>query len=156
MLSVYESTELCCRTPTYRWLGIARHLTAHRSAPTATGQPGRTSRQPTSSSRIDKQSHLRITSSHSSTMSNGTAVESTPVLSEQYKAGIQRPMGINPHPSACEPGSTLIKTIESFYVRPRWLFVRIETRGGVVGWGEGTLEGHTEAVQGSLRDISRR
>jgi galactonate dehydratase len=44
----------------------------------------------------------------------------------------------------------------SYYVRPRWLFVRIETEGGVVGWGEGTLEGHTEAVQGSLKDIARR
>ncbi|RSH91347.1 hypothetical protein EHS25_009646 [Saitozyma podzolica] len=55
--------------------------------------------------------------------------------------------GANPH---------LIKTIENFSVRPRWLFVRIETEGGVVGWGEATLEGHTEAVQGSLRDIARR
>lgn len=26
----------------------------------------------------------------------------------------------------------------------------------MVGWGEGTLEGHTEAVQGSLKDIARR
>lgn len=43
-----------------------------------------------------------------------------------------------------------------YYVRPRWLFVRVETEGGVVGWGEGTLEGHTEAVQGSLKDITRR
>lgn len=34
--------------------------------------------------------------------------------------------------------------------------LQIETEGGVVGWGEGTLEGHTEAVQGSLRDIERR
>ena len=116
-------------------------------------------------------------------------------------------------------GEHRIKTLESFYVRPRWLFVRvrcvsgvglgrvgsgarvrsglfgssdprpvlgrvtlrppagtrvrggagcrdevgnadtggqIETEGGVVGWGEGTLEGHTEAVQGSLKDIERR
>ena len=33
---------------------------------------------------------------------------------------------------------------------------KIETEGGVVGWGEGTLEGHTEAVQGSLKDCARR
>lgn len=47
-------------------------------------------------------------------------------------------------------------SLYSYYVRPRWLFVRVETEGGVVGWGEGTLEGHTEAVQGSLKDIARR
>ncbi|WVQ74277.1 hypothetical protein IAR50_003874 [Cryptococcus sp. DSM 104548] len=77
-------------------------------------------------------------------------------LAVKYNKGIQRPYAIQPHASASQPGSTKIKKIENFYVRPRWLFVRVETEGGVVGWGEGTLEGHTEAVQGSLRDISRR
>jgi galactonate dehydratase len=74
----------------------------------------------------------------------------------RYTAGIQRFVAPTPHASAAVPGSTRIKTIEHFYVRPRWLFVRVETEGGVVGWGEGTLEGHTEAVQGSLDDIARR
>ncbi|WP_040598307.1 galactonate dehydratase [Sphingomonas elodea] len=40
--------------------------------------------------------------------------------------------------------------IESFAVLPRWLFVRIETDQGAVGWGEATLEGHGEAVQGAI------
>ena len=42
-----------------------------------------------------------------------------------------------------------------FRVPPRWLFVRVETTDGIVGWGEGTLEGHTETVEGAfdaLRD----
>ncbi|BEJ12621.1 hypothetical protein CspHIS471_0210810 [Cutaneotrichosporon sp. HIS471] len=77
-------------------------------------------------------------------------------LAAKYKRGIQRDFVFKPHPSATIPGSTRIKKVENFYVRPRWLFVRIETEGGVVGWGEGTLEGHTEAVQGSLADIARR
>jgi len=77
-------------------------------------------------------------------------------LATKYAAGIQRPLAVTPHASAATKGSTLIKSIEHFYVRPRWLFVRVETEGGVVGWGEGTLEGHTEAVQGSLDDIARR
>ena len=34
-----------------------------------------------------------------------------------------------------------IKSIETFYVRPRWLFVKVATEKGVVGWGEATLEG---------------
>lgn len=34
------------------------------------------------------------------------------------------------------PGSVdLIKSIETFNVRPRWLFVRVETEKGIVGWG---------------------
>ena len=48
-----------------------------------------------------------------------------------------------------------IDTIECFAVPPRWLFVRVETDDGLVGWGEASLEGHGEAVQGaffSLRD----
>jgi galactonate dehydratase len=51
-------------------------------------------------------------------------------------------------------GSRIVR-IESFRVPPRWLFVRVETGDGLVGWGEGSLEGHSEAVEGayaSLRD----
>ncbi|KZT01072.1 enolase C-terminal domain-like protein [Laetiporus sulphureus 93-53] len=49
-----------------------------------------------------------------------------------------------------------IKSIEVFRVPPRWLFVRVETEGGIVGWGEGTLEGHTEAVEGAFKDLIER
>ncbi|KAH9932982.1 enolase C-terminal domain-like protein [Fomitopsis serialis] len=51
--------------------------------------------------------------------------------------------------------STITK-IEIFRVPPRWLFVRVETQDGTVGWGEGTLEGHTEAIEGAYQDIIRR
>ncbi|MDB5662034.1 MAG: Mandelate racemase/muconate lactonizing protein [Sphingomonas bacterium] len=50
---------------------------------------------------------------------------------------------------------TRIARIETFRVPPRWLFVRVETDDGAVGWGEASLEGHAEAVDGafaSLRD----
>ncbi|KAI5273889.1 mandelate racemase/muconate lactonizing enzyme family protein [Aureobasidium subglaciale] len=43
-----------------------------------------------------------------------------------------------------------IKTIEYFRVKPRWLFVKIVDAEGHVGWGEATLEGHTQAVEGTL------
>lgn len=33
------------------------------------------------------------------------------------------------------PGGDPIKKIETFNVRPRWLFVRVETEKGIVGWG---------------------
>src|SRR3546814_16216364 len=48
-----------------------------------------------------------------------------------------------------------IGRIETFYVPPRWLFVRVETEDGASGWGEASLEGHAEAVDGeyeALRD----
>ncbi|KAL7418054.1 enolase C-terminal domain-like protein [Mrakia frigida] len=50
----------------------------------------------------------------------------------------------------------IITKIEYFRVPPRWLFVRVETSSGIVGWGEATLEGHTEAVEGSMKDLARR
>lgn len=43
-----------------------------------------------------------------------------------------------------------IAQIETFHVPPRWLFVRIEADNGTVGWGEASLEGHAEAVDGAL------
>ncbi|KAI0754280.1 enolase C-terminal domain-like protein [Daedaleopsis nitida] len=49
-----------------------------------------------------------------------------------------------------------IAKIEVFRVPPRWLFVRVETTQGIVGWGEGTLEGHTEAVEGAFKDFAER
>jgi galactonate dehydratase len=49
-----------------------------------------------------------------------------------------------------------IKSIEHFRVLPRWLFVKITDDDGVYGWGESTLEGHTEAVEGTLNGMSRR
>ncbi|KAJ7624740.1 mandelate racemase/muconate lactonizing protein [Roridomyces roridus] len=63
----------------------------------------------------------------------------------------------DPYPKGLtHPTSDLIKSIETFYVRPRWLFVRVETEKGIVGWGEATLEGHTEAVEGSFTDLRER
>ncbi|MBN9179638.1 MAG: hypothetical protein J0J00_03655, partial [Microbacterium sp.] len=40
-----------------------------------------------------------------------------------------------------------IARVETFLVPPRWLFVRIETDDGVVGWGEASLEGSAEVVR---------
>ena len=45
------------------------------------------------------------------------------------------------------PDTDSISRVETFLVPPRWLFVRIETGAGVVGWGEASLEGHSDAVR---------
>jgi len=49
-----------------------------------------------------------------------------------------------------------IARIETFRVPPRWLFVRIETSEGIVGWGEASLEGHAEAVEGAFESLRDR
>jgi len=43
-----------------------------------------------------------------------------------------------------------IALIEYFRVPPRWLFVKITDVAGNTGWGEASLEGHTQAVEGCL------
>ncbi len=49
-----------------------------------------------------------------------------------------------------------ISSIETFIVAPRWLFVRIGTDEGAVGWGEASLEGHAEAVAGAMEAVRDR
>ncbi|ALV47696.1 D-galactonate dehydratase [Arthrobacter alpinus] len=39
-------------------------------------------------------------------------------------------------------------------VPPRWLFVRIETASGIVGWGEATCEGRSETVRTAVDQLS--
>ncbi|EKM77413.1 hypothetical protein AGABI1DRAFT_122149 [Agaricus bisporus var. burnettii JB137-S8] len=49
-----------------------------------------------------------------------------------------------------------IMDLEVFRVPPRWVFVRVTTSDGLVGWGEGTLEGHTEAIEGAYKDLREK
>ena len=47
-----------------------------------------------------------------------------------------------------------ITRVETFMVSPRWLFVRVETDDGVVGWGEATCEGRSETVRTAVDQLS--
>ena len=47
-----------------------------------------------------------------------------------------------------------ITRVETFLVPPRWLFVRIETDSGLVGWGEATCEGRSETVRTAVGELS--
>ncbi|GAB7358141.1 hypothetical protein MBLNU230_g0299t1 [Neophaeotheca triangularis] len=49
-----------------------------------------------------------------------------------------------------------IAKIEHFRVMPRWLFVKITDTENNTGWGEATLEGHTEAIEGTLSGFATR
>lgn len=43
-----------------------------------------------------------------------------------------------------------IVRVETFLVPPRWLFCRIETDEGLVGWGEPVVEGRAEVVRAAV------
>jgi galactonate dehydratase len=49
-----------------------------------------------------------------------------------------------------------IGRIETFYAPPRWLFVRVESDDGAIGWGEASLEGWAEAVDGAFEALRDR
>src|SRR5919112_285064 len=66
------------------------------------------------------------------------------------------PPGDSPRVCCGAENLTVISRIETFAVPPRWLFVRIETADGAVGWGEASLEGHAEAVAGAFAALRDR
>lgn len=49
-----------------------------------------------------------------------------------------------------------IASIDYFRVPPRWIFVKIVDEHGNYGWGEASLEGHTEAVEGCLESYKNK
>src|SRR5690606_1576734 len=49
---------------------------------------------------------------------------------------------------------TTIARVETFLVAPRWLFVRLETASGIVGWGEATCEGRSETVRTAVDQLA--
>ena len=49
--------------------------------------------------------------------------------------------------------SMRIARFETFLVPPRWLFLRIETDDGVVGWGEPVVEGRAATVQAAVHEL---
>lgn len=46
-----------------------------------------------------------------------------------------------------------ITGLELFVVPPRWLFVKVSTDAGLVGWGEPIVEGHASATAAAVREM---
>src|SRR5687767_6034976 len=46
-----------------------------------------------------------------------------------------------------------ISKYELFIVPPRWLFLKIETDEGIVGWGEPVIEGKAHTVQAAVDEL---
>ncbi|MGH8794484.1 MAG: galactonate dehydratase [Stackebrandtia sp.] len=47
-----------------------------------------------------------------------------------------------------------ISRIETFLVPPRWLFCRVETDDGLIGWGEPVIEGRAETVRAAVGELA--
>ncbi|MEU4538537.1 galactonate dehydratase [Streptosporangium sp. NPDC023825] len=47
-----------------------------------------------------------------------------------------------------------IERVETFLVPPRWLFCRVETDEGIVGWGEPVVEGRAEVVRAAVEVLA--
>lgn len=46
-----------------------------------------------------------------------------------------------------------ITSYELFQVPPRWLFLKIETDEGIVGWGEPVIEGRAATVKSAVDEL---
>ncbi len=49
-----------------------------------------------------------------------------------------------------------IREVELFKVPPRWLFVKITTESGIVGWGEPIVEGKADTVAAAVKEMSEQ
>lgn len=49
-----------------------------------------------------------------------------------------------------------ITRVETFAVPPRWLFCRIETDSGLVGWGEPVVEGRARTVRTAVAELAEQ
>ena len=47
-----------------------------------------------------------------------------------------------------------IRSIELFKVPPRWLFLKMTTESGIVGWGEPVVEGRADTVAACVREMA--
>lgn len=47
-----------------------------------------------------------------------------------------------------------IKKLELFKVPPRWLFLKITTESGIIGWGEPVVEGKADTVKAAVEEMA--
>jgi galactonate dehydratase len=46
-----------------------------------------------------------------------------------------------------------IRSYKLFQVPPRWLFLKIETDEGLIGWGEPVIEGKAATVKAAVMEL---
>ncbi|EON75216.1 Gluconate dehydratase [Lunatimonas lonarensis] len=93
--------------------------------------------------------------------------KSKPTLQSSRRAAIQSVLGLagtglllplssyaeTPTPTGTKYGEVKITRLETFLVKPRWIFLKIHTDAGVVGLGEPLLEGRALTIQTAIQEI---
>lgn len=46
-----------------------------------------------------------------------------------------------------------ITRLDTYHIKPRWMFLKISTDCGITGWGEPVLEGHARTVEAAVREL---
>ena len=46
-----------------------------------------------------------------------------------------------------------ITDLKTFHIEPRWMFLKIETDEGIVGWGEPVIEGRARTVETAIHEL---
>jgi len=54
---------------------------------------------------------------------------------------------------AASPAVDKVVKYELFKVPPRWVFLRVETQNGIVGWGEPNIEGFSDTVIAAVHEM---
>jgi len=49
-----------------------------------------------------------------------------------------------------------IVNYDIFFVRPRWLFLKLETDDGLIGWGEPIVEGRAKTVAQAVKELMEK
>ncbi len=82
-----------------------------------------------------------------------TPVRESPPETRVSRIG-QSPKRLNePKPHVRANTMSEITDYELFEVPPRWLFLRIETSDGLVGWGEPVVEGRAKTVRTAVEEL---
>jgi galactonate dehydratase len=53
------------------------------------------------------------------------------------------------------PRRMKITNLQLFHVKPRWLFLKVSTDGGLAGWGEPIVEGKAQTTAAAVREFGR-
>lgn len=80
----------------------------------------------------------------------------TTIASVAGFAGLDAPAPANDQPQAARPmfkDSVKITRLETFLVKPRWLFLKVHTNVGVVGLGEPVTEGRSETCATAIKEL---
>jgi galactonate dehydratase len=62
--------------------------------------------------------------------------------------------GLDPREEEASPGRIRITRLETFLVKPRWLFLRVHTDAGLVGLGEPITEGRARTCAAAVEEIA--